>query len=244
MGFQCLLFVGPDLRHGAAGEAFRRQLQALRGEAALDDLVDTAGGFDALWARVAAELREGDGRLLLVDLDPNADSAYLDWLRGELWRLAEPLGGQGRILLSGSLLGRRPLDAAAACSLADNPGEQLDCETLAEIPAKPNWSHIPPHRHQLFLCIGARCVRRGALPLWKQLRQRLAAAGRIETEDGVLITRTYCQYPCNLGPIATVHPDGAWYRIASEEDVRRLVDEHLVGGAPLDAALRPPERAC
>ncbi|MFJ9990335.1 (2Fe-2S) ferredoxin domain-containing protein [Pseudomonas putida] len=226
MNDTCVLFVGPDLAEGSSSHAFRQQLQALRGPEVLDDLIDTATGFDGLWQRVSAFVAEHPGKLLLIDLDPGADSAYLDWLRAELQALAPEAAG--RVFVSAALLGRHVLSAQKACALIEQTDEHLPCEGAGEIPAKPGWSSIPPHRHQLFLCIGARCVRRGALPLWKRLRQRLAAANAIETEDGVLITRTYCQYPCNRGPIATVHPAGHWYRVASEADVDRLADEQLL----------------
>lgn len=225
MNYRRVLFVGPDLAEGSSGQVFRQQLLALRGPGVLDDLVDTASGFDALWQTVAAFLGEGTGNLLLVDLDPGADSAYLDWLRSELQALP---GSEGRLFVSSALLGRHALSAEKACASIEQSDQHLSCVGAASIPAKPDWSRIPPHRHHLFLCIGARCVRRGALPLWKRLRQRLAAAHAIESEDGVLITRTYCQYPCNRGPIATVHPAGHWYRVASEADVDRLVDEQLL----------------
>ncbi|MHC6225641.1 (2Fe-2S) ferredoxin domain-containing protein [Pseudomonas sp. X10] len=228
MTYSRVLFVGPDLAEGSSAQAFRLHLQTLRGPQVLADLIDTATGFDGLWTTVRVFLSKQQGTLLLVDLDPGADSAYLDWLRSELQTLAQASGGLGRLFVSSALLGRHELSAAKACALIDQHSEHLPCEGTASIPAKPNWSQIPPHRHQLFLCIGARCVRRGALPLWKRLRQRLAAAKAIETEDGVLITRTYCQYPCNRGPIATVHPAGHWYRIACEADVDRLVDEQLL----------------
>lgn len=39
----------------------------------------------------------------------------------------------------------------------------------------------------------------------------LAQRGLLESEHGVLLTRTHCQYPCNLGPVLTVYPDGCWY---------------------------------
>ncbi|MDF0732144.1 (2Fe-2S) ferredoxin domain-containing protein [Pseudomonas entomophila] len=226
MTYERVLFVGPDLSEGSSAQAFRQQLQALRGAGVIDDLIDTATGFEGLWTAAADFLGNGHGKLLLIDLDPGADSAYLDWLRSELQALP---GSAGRLFVSSALLGRHALSAEKACALIEQHDDHLPCEGAASIPAKPNWSLIPAHRHQLFLCIGARCVRRGALPLWKRLRQRLAAAEAIETEDGVLITRTYCQYPCNRGPIATVHPAGHWYRVACEADVDRLVDEQLLG---------------
>lgn len=236
-GYSRVLYVGPELREGVATQGFRQHLQALAGEQVLDDIVDTASGFETLWQTVSETLRSIPGNLLLIDLDPGADSAYLNWLRSELQRIAEPLAGVARVFVSGSLLARRELSAATAHALIAQPAEHLPCTGVDAIPAKPDWSRIPAHRHQLFLCIGARCVRRGALPLWKRLRQQLAAADCLEQPDGVLITRTYCQYPCNRGPIATVHPAGHWYSITCNEDVDRLVSEQLLEHRPASAQL-------
>lgn len=237
MSHDQVLFVGPDLSTGSASETFRQQLLVLRGPTVVDALIDTATGFDALWLAVRRFIDQGCGTLLLIDLDPSADSAYLDWLRSELAQLAGSAEVAGRLFVSTPLLGRQPLSASRACVLIEQGDEQASCAGVADVAAKPDWSRIPPHRHQLFLCIGARCVRRGALPLWKHVRQRLATAAAIETADGVLITRTHCQYPCNRGPIATVHPAGHWYQVANLADADRLVDEQLLAHRPAEAIL-------
>ncbi|WP_375538904.1 (2Fe-2S) ferredoxin domain-containing protein, partial [Pseudomonas protegens] len=54
-----------------------------------------------------------------------------------------------------------------------------------------------------------------------------------------LLTRTACQFPCNLGPVLTVHPDGCWYRVRDDGEVLRLVQQHLAQGEPV-ADLRSP----
>ena len=98
------------------------------------------------------------------------------------------------------------------------------------IDTHPDWSHVPEHARHVFLCTGPRCTQRGALQLWKTLRRHLLAHDRIETPGGVLLTRTHCQFPCNLGPILTVYPETCWYGVHSDADVQRLVEVHLVGG--------------
>ncbi|UZM15973.1 (2Fe-2S) ferredoxin domain-containing protein [Pseudomonas kielensis] len=99
------------------------------------------------------------------------------------------------------------------------------------VPSDPAWSSIPPHARQVFLCTGPRCVARGSLALWKTLRRELLKHDRIETPEGVLLTRTGCQFPCNLGPVLTVYPDACWYRVRDDQEVKQLVDGHLVAGA-------------
>ncbi|SEN58819.1 (2Fe-2S) ferredoxin [Pseudomonas sp. ok272] len=104
----------------------------------------------------------------------------------------------------------------------------------------PAWSTLPEHARQVFLCTGPRCTRKGAQQLWKTLRRELLARDLIETPAGVLLTRTNCQFPCNLGPVLTVYPDRCWYGVRTDQQVQRLVVEHLSGGQPVvDLLLRP-----
>lgn len=108
------------------------------------------------------------------------------------------------------------------------------------VPSDPAWSSIPPHARQVFLCTGPRCVARGSLALWKTLRRELLKHDRIETPAGVLLTRTGCQFPCNRGPVLTVYPERVWYGLRSDEQVCRVVVEHLRDGVPV-ADLRVDE---
>ncbi|MBP5970408.1 (2Fe-2S) ferredoxin domain-containing protein [Pseudomonas iridis] len=110
-------------------------------------------------------------------------------------------------------------------------------KTVDGVYTHPDWSHVPEHAHHVFLCTGPRCTQRGALQLWKTLRRHLLAHDRIETPGGVLLTRTHCQFPCNLGPILTVYPETCWYGVHSDADVQRLVEVHLVGGEVVEDLL-------
>lgn len=230
-----ILLVGP--LHPAQGDSLCRQL-ARDGERIA--WVDTHEGFETLW-RTAARLLRRPGRLLVVDLEPTSDGAYLGWLRSELQRLAREagLGAAAGPWVTLSALGRRGLDSQAIRQALDDPGAQADCQDIAPPASHPDWSAPPAHRRHVFLCTGPRCVRRGALPLWKALRRRLLEHQRLETPDGVLLTRSGCQFPCNRGPVLTVYPDGCWYGVASLAQVDRVVDEHLLHGRPV-AGLRLP----
>ncbi|TBU75523.1 (2Fe-2S) ferredoxin domain-containing protein [Phytopseudomonas daroniae] len=220
-----VLFAGPDLLQGSFAELFRARLVELRGQGALAEIVDTAAGHDDLWLRV----REGSGTLLVIDLEAQSSSQHVDWLRSELAGLVDP----SRVFVT-SLFGQLDADAAAAaCALIERPELHLSCVDVPALPSSHAWSKIPAHQYRVLLCNGPRCTRRGALPLWKALRERVKAAGRLECDGGVHITRTQCQFPCDQGPTLSVYPPGAWYRIRSEADVARLVDEQLIHGRPV-----------
>lgn len=217
-----VLFAGPDLAHGSFAELSRRHLAERFGPAVLDDLIDTTASYDALWARLRQCLDRGELPLLLVDLDPLGGSPHLDWLRSELQTLAAEQAGQV-FACAGNI---EAVEALA--ELLEQPDKHLGCVDVPALPDSHSWSCIPPHRYRALLCNGPRCTRRGALPLWKLLRAELKAAGRLETADGVHITRSQCQFPCDQGPTLSVYPNGEWYRIRNEEEVRRLVQERFV----------------
>ena len=217
-----VLFAGPDLDHGSFAELTRRQFGEQFGAAVLSDLFETSAGYDALWTHVRECLNSEELPLLVVDLDPLGSSQQLDWLRGEL----QALGGEHADRLF--VCAGNAEDVVALAELVLRPEKHLDCVAVPQLPASHSWSCIPPHRYRVLLCNGPRCTRRGALPLWKLLREELKAAGKLETADGVHITRTQCQFPCDQGPTLSVYPSGEWYRIRDAAEVRRLVQQRFI----------------
>lgn len=221
-----VLLAGPDLQRGSYAELFQRQLIALRGAEALTDIVDTNESYAGLWQQVRACISAGQLPLLLIDLDPNSSSPYLDWLRSEL----QGIGGE-QAVTDQLFVARGNSEALETiATLIEQTDKHLGCVDVPALPDAHAWSCIPPHSQRVLLCNGPRCTRRGALPLWKSLREQLKAAGKLECEGGVHITRTQCQFPCDQGPTLSLYPAGTWYQVRNEDDVRRLVQEQFVEG--------------
>ena len=55
------------------------------------------------------------------------------------------------------------------------------------------------------------------------------------------VTNTGCFGPCGLGPNILVYPDGVMYTGVTKEDVSAIIEEHLLGGQPVERLLAPAD---
>ncbi len=77
------------------------------------------------------------------------------------------------------------------------------------------------------ICGGTGCTSSGSVKLQEEFENRLKENG---LENEVKLVQTGCFGLCALGPIVVVYPEGAFYSRVETDDVKEIVEEHLLKG--------------
>ena len=82
------------------------------------------------------------------------------------------------------------------------------------------------------------CVTPDTRELFNHAAQSLMKAGIM---GPVQIVRTSCLGRCQFGPVMLVEPGHFMYSSLSKEKIDRIVEEHILGGSPVEEFLMPSQ---
>ncbi len=102
------------------------------------------------------------------------------------------------------------------------------------------------HKH-VFICTNERdsadergcCSSRGSAELVECFKRKLHERG---LKRVVRANKAGCLDQCAHGPVVVVYPDAVWYGRVSAEDVDRIIDEHILGAAPVESLRIAPDQ--
>ena len=82
-------------------------------------------------------------------------------------------------------------------------------------------------RAHVLVCGGTGCTSSGSQLVQKAFQENIEAYGLGEE---VKLVQTGCFGLCALGPVVIIYPDGTFYSRVTPEDVKEIVEEHLLKG--------------
>lgn len=101
-------------------------------------------------------------------------------------------------------------------------------------------------KHHIFICVNERetgdargcCAERGGAEVAKAFKSKLYARG---LKRIVRPNKAGCLDQCAAGVTCVVYPEGVWYGRVTVDDVDEIIEQHILGGKPVERLVIPPE---
>ncbi|MCF7966546.1 (2Fe-2S) ferredoxin domain-containing protein [Methylobacter sp. Wu8] len=102
-----------------------------------------------------------------------------------------------------------------------------------------------PEKH-VFVCTQNRpqghprgsCASSGCADIMDAFMNEIQARNLFEK---IALTNTGCMGPCMMGPSVLVYPDAVMYGRLKKDDVKTIIEQHLLGGEPVAELMVPAE---
>ena len=97
--------------------------------------------------------------------------------------------------------------------------------------ATAEQKRLAGYKAMLMVCTGTGCVSAKAFSLLDNLKEEIS---KRDLDKDFLVVGTGCNGFCGQGPILVVQPQGVFYQRLKKTDMARIVEEHLIGGKPVE----------
>src|SRR6266487_6660891 len=95
-----------------------------------------------------------------------------------------------------------------------------------------------PIRHHVFVCTGKSCSARDSAEVMAAFERELKERGILfgkeakgkNPKGSVVLTECASVGFCAIGAAVMIYPDGVWYAQVRAEDVREIIEEHILNG--------------
>ncbi|OQK15483.1 ferredoxin [Methyloprofundus sedimenti] len=102
-----------------------------------------------------------------------------------------------------------------------------------------------PEKH-VFVCTQSRpeghprgsCGIKGCAEVMNEFMTQMQTRNLFEK---IALTNTGCLGPCMMGSSVLVYPEGVMYGKVTKADVKTIIEEHLLGGKPVEKLIVPAE---
>lgn len=102
----------------------------------------------------------------------------------------------------------------------------------AGVPEAPDGAGRRFVRHAFVCTSSTSCAKDGPaeeIRAWMKRQKREAGL-----KEQVRVNKAGCLGQCGHGPMIVVYPEGVWYSHVGLDDARRIWEEHMVGGRPVE----------
>lgn len=94
---------------------------------------------------------------------------------------------------------------------------------------------MPKFEKHIFICTNVRnaddprgcCIARGSEKIREMFKEEVKKRG---LKSKVRANAAGCLDHCEHGPTVVVYPEGVWYHVENESDVKEIMEEHILGG--------------
>ena len=103
-------------------------------------------------------------------------------------------------------------------------------------------------KHHVFFCCNQRgegetcCNNAGAMAAQTYAKDRIGEL-RLKGVGKVRINKAGCLDRCAEGPSVVIYPEGVWYTVKSEADVKEIMECHVMNGDVVTRLLMPDHPA-